>query len=159
MPRRRCHRLPSTIIAVLLVAAPAAPAAQPGSGPRKYVDYPGTATIVAVERAPDDDPQGRGAAEAGYVVRFAFKPKQPVKEELGRAWLARHREQEFLLSNGWRPGGEYLKKYGITKGRALPATMHVIVMGTSTPVLFDLDGVDATDFFEAAPDAAPNHAK
>ena len=35
----------------------------------------------------------------------------------------------------------------------MPATMHVIVQGTSTPVLFDLDGVDATDFFEAAPDA------
>ena len=127
--------------------------AQPGSGPRKYVDYPGTATIVAVDKAPDDDPQGRGAAVAGYVVRYAFKPKATVKEELGRAWLARHPQQEFLLSSGWRPGPEYLKKYGIEKGKAMPATMHVIVQGTSTPVLIDLDGVDATDFFEAAPDA------
>ena len=141
------------VVALAAASSLAASAAQPGSGPRKYVDYPGTATIVAVEEAPDDDPQGRGAAETGFVVRFAFKPKQPVKEELGRAWLARHREQEFLLSSGWRPGPKYLEKYGIAKGKAMPATMHVIVMGTSTPVLFDLDGVDATDFFEAAPDA------
>ena len=130
-----------------------AAAAQPGSGPRKYVDYAGTATIVALEKAPDDDPQGRGQAEAGYVVRYAFKPKQPVKEELGRAWLERHPQQEFLLTSGWRPGPKFLEKYGIEKGKTMPATMHVIVKGTSTPVLFDLDGVDATDYFEAAPDA------
>ena len=148
-------RLLPPLLAAAALAALAAPAlsAQPGSGPRKYVDYPGTATILTIEKAPDDDPQGRGAAEAGYVVRYAFKPKGTVKEELGRAWLARHPDQEFLLSSGWRPGPKYLEKYGIEKGKAMPATMHVIVMGTSTPVLFDLDGVDATDFFEAAPDA------
>lgn len=141
------------LLAGACVTSLPAPASQPGSGPRKYVDYPGTATIVAVDIAPDDDPQGRGEAEAGYVVRFAFKPKMPVKEELGRTWLARHPEQEFLLSSGWRPGPKYLAKYGIAKGKAMPATMHVIVAGTSTPVLFDIDGVDPTDFFEAAPDA------
>ena len=148
-------RLLPSLLAAVALAWFCAPGlwAQPGSGPRKYVDYPGTATIVSVEKAPDDDPQGRGAAEAGYVVRYAFKPKGTVKEELGRAWLTRHPEQEFLLSSGWRPGPKYLEKYGIEKGKAMPATMHVIVMGTSTPVLFDLDGVDATDFFEAAPDA------
>lgn len=144
----------ATGLGPFLVPSPAVVAAQPGAGPRKYVDHPGTATIVSVEKAPDDDPRGHGAAEAGYVVRFTFKPKMPVKEELGRTWLARHPQQEFLLSSGWRPGPRFLEKYGIGKGKAMPATMHVIVQGTSTPVLFDLDGVDPTDFFEAAPEAA-----
>ncbi len=145
-------------VALLGFAGPAmtaepGPSDQPGAGPRKYVDYAGTATIVAIEKAPEDDPQGRGAAEAGYVVRYAFKPKERVKEELGRAWLERHPWQEFLLASGWRPGPKFLEKYGIEQGKAMPATMHVIVKGTSTPVLFDLDGVDTTDYFEAAPDA------
>ena len=151
MPRRAL--LFGLALPVLFAVATGLASAQPGSGPRKYVDYPGTATIVAVDKAPDDDPRGRGMAEAGYVVRFAFKPSRPVQEELGRTWLARHPRQEFLLSSSWRPGPKYLAKYGIEKWKGMPATMHVIVQGTSTPVLFDLDGVDATDFFEAAPDA------
>lgn len=145
-------RTAAAVFAATLLGWTAA-AAQPGSGPRKYVDYPGTATIESIERAPDDDPQGRGQAAAGYVVRFSFKPKMPVKEELGRTWLARNPRPEFLLASGWRPGPEYLAKYGIERGKAMPATMHVIVQGTSTPVIVDLDGVDAADYFEAAPDA------
>ncbi|MBV9125467.1 MAG: hypothetical protein JO112_19130 [Planctomycetes bacterium] len=121
-------------------------------GPSTYAHYPGTATIVRVEMVPASE-ESSGQAKDAYAVWFTFQPQGEVKEALGREHLARHPEHEFRLTNGWHPGPQFLKKYGIEKGKKFEATLLVITRGTSTPVLLRLNGVDPSDYFEAAPNA------
>ena len=135
----------------VLVAAAALPSARaqlPGAGPHKYAKYPGTATIVRVEKSKDNN---HGKAAEGYNVWFTFVPKEQVKEENGQEYLKNHKEHEFTLTNGWHPGPKYLKKYGIKQGAKMPCTLSVIIQGTTSPIIFELDGVDRADYFEAAP--------
>jgi hypothetical protein len=124
--------------------------AQRVGGKSKYTKYAGTATITKVEKTKESD-QNKGKAKEGYEVWFTFKPAKKVKEALGRQYLANHHEHQLTLMNGWHPGPEFLKKYGIEKDKEFKATLSVIVSGTTTPVILELDGVDRADYFEASP--------
>ena len=139
------------IMALAVAGAQAGFAQQLGGGPREYVKYPGTATIVRVEKVPTAGPGERAKAEEGYAVWFTFQPKGVVKEELGKNYLQRHKEHQLTLMNGWLPGPKYLQKYNIKKDAQMPATLSVLVRGTTTPVMIELDGVSRADYFEAAP--------
>ena len=119
-------------------------------GPSTYVRYAGTATIVRVEKTEASN-ANKGEAAEGYEVWFTFMPKKAVKEELGKGYLARFKEHQFTLCNGWCPGPKFLKKYGIEKGKAFACTLMVETQGTATPVILEFDDVPNTDYFEAAP--------
>jgi len=133
--------------------APQAPPTSLGGlvgGACEYANYPGTATIVRVEKTAESLAQVKiagGAGYEGYEVHFTFKSDQPLPEEWSRKAL--ESEHSFQLANSWYVGPKYLAKYKIELGAQLPCTLRIITKGTCTPMLFAFDGIDQTDYFEA----------
>lgn len=159
---RRLAKSFAAICGILVIGNPLCPQAMAkdpiadrgpivGGGPIRYNKYPGTAVIVRVEKTKASNDNKANATE-GYEVWFTFTPKGKIPDELGKSYLKQHKEHQFVLgSSGWCPGPKFLKKYKIEKGKKFAATMSVIVEGTTTPVILELDDVPNSDFFEAAP--------
>src|SRR5262245_16912142 len=147
-----CFGLAAVVASLVLGGPPGNKAAEKtvGGRPSTYASYPGTATIVRVEKATPADGSS-GQAEGGYRVWFTFKPSgkpsRVVKEALAR--LAKPKGYEFRLTNGWLPGPRYLEKYGTKEGKQFGATLLIITRGTSTPVILQLDGDNQGDYFDA----------
>ncbi len=151
---RRLAKSFAAICGILAIGNPLCPQAMAegaivGGGPIRYNKHPGTAVIVRVEKTKESN-ANKGVAAEGYEVWYTFTPKDPVTDELGKNYLARHKEHQFVLTNGWCPGPKFLKKYKIEKGRKFAATLSVIVEGTTSPIILEFDKVPANDFFEAA---------
>ena len=68
-----------------------------------------------------------------------------------QAWAKEALKKEYHLldlKNSWYPGEQFSKKYGHEKGEVLKCTLKVITLGTCTPVGFEFDEVNTTDYFE-----------
>lgn len=129
---------------------PKGPAGRLG-GPCAYNDYPGTATIVRVDKTDASRAQGSSASGPGYEgyeIRFRFVTDQEIKEEWARP--AAGREYLFQLANSWYPGARYIEKYNIKKGNSYPCAFRVITSGTCTPTIFDIPALKKDDYFETA---------
>src|SRR5947209_4881864 len=93
-----CFGLPAVVAGLVLWGPAGSQAAEKEAGgrPSTYASYPGTATIVGVEKAPPED-RPYGQPRAGYHVWFTFqpsgKPSGEVKEAMAR--LAGPRGYEF----------------------------------------------------------------
>ena len=58
------------------------------------------------------------------------------------------KEHLLQLRNSWYPGEKFIEKYGIEVGKTFKCTLCVIKSGTSTPIIFEFDDIDTTDYFE-----------
>jgi hypothetical protein len=123
-------------------------------GPSVYAEYAGTAVITRVEKTDRSRAQAHpgGPGYEGFEVAFMFTTERRIAEPF--AERAAGREQLFLLTNSWYPGERYVAKYGLAVGKAIPCVMKVIRAGSSSPVLFDLKGVNPSDYFESQTQAA-----
>lgn len=118
-------------------------------GPCTYESYPGHATITRVEKTEQSKDQAKaigGPGYEGYEVSFSFVTDKVIKQ----AWAKEALQKEHLLElqNSWYPGEQYLKKYGLKKGKPLKCTLKAITSGTCTPVIFEFDEVNTIDYFE-----------
>jgi hypothetical protein len=132
--------------------APAMAAPEVG-GPCRYDDFTGTAVITRVEKTGASAAQANvagGPGYPGYDVRFRFEPdgKPPVERDRISG------EHQWRLGNGWYPGQRFLDKYGLAEGRRFPARVRLLREGTCTPLLFVLEGLNDTDYFESEPPAS-----
>jgi hypothetical protein len=126
----------------------AAPVGRLG-GPCAYASYPGQAKITRIEKTEQSKEQAKavgGPGYEGFEVWFAFVTDKEVKQDWAKEALKK--EHLLQLCNSWYPGERWLKKYGLEKGKTLKCTLKAITSGTCTPVLFEFDGVNATDYFE-----------
>ena len=118
-------------------------------GGAMYEPYTGTAKITKVEKTEASKAQANaagGPGYEGYEVSFVFTPDAEVKQNWARE--AAQKERPFKLTNSWYPGEQYLKKYGIEVGKTFKCTMRVATSGTASPLVFDLEGVNARDYSE-----------
>jgi hypothetical protein len=118
-------------------------------GPCTYESYPGQATITRIEKTEQSKDQIKtvgGPGYEGYEVSFSFMTDKTIKQ----AWAKEALKKEHLLElrNSWYPGEQFLKKYGIEKGKVLKCTLKAITSGTCTPVVFEFDEVNTIDYFE-----------
>ena len=65
------------------------------------------------------------------------------------------KEQDFLLTNSWYPGPEFIEKYGIEVDKQFDCSLQLITKGTCTPVIFEFRQIDAADYFETATPSSP----
>ncbi|MGQ9662617.1 MAG: hypothetical protein ACUVWX_09820 [Kiritimatiellia bacterium] len=112
-----------------------------------YDRYPGVATITRVQKTDASRAQVATARYEGFEVWFKFAPAQPIRQE----WAAKKSTEEhlFLLMNSWYPGQKYIEKYGIAVGKQYPCILCVLTSGTSSPFVFEFEGLDRCDFFES----------
>ncbi|QLA19654.1 hypothetical protein [Desulfolutivibrio sulfoxidireducens] len=140
----------------LAAASPASTGADPApvslkgrglvvGGPCSYADHPGTATILAVTPAPQDDSASAPPYQA-FQVTYVFTADQPLPA-LGAP--EEGRTQRLTLTNGWDPGRRFLEKYDIRPGRRIPCVLRIIQSGTCTPLILEFPGIDRSDYFEA----------
>lgn len=118
-------------------------------GPCTYESYPGQATITGVEKTEQSKDQAKvtgGPGYEGYEVTFSFVTDKTIKEPWGKEALKK--EHLLQLKNSWYPGEQFVKKYGLEKGKTLKGTLKAITSGTCTPVLFEFDDVNTADYFE-----------
>ena len=118
-------------------------------GPCTYESYPGQATITRIEKTEQSKDQAKtvgGPGYEGYEVLFSFMTNKEIKQ----AWAKEALKKEHLLDlrNSWYPGEQFLKKYGLVKGKVLKCTLKAITSGTCTPVVFEFDEVNTIDYFE-----------
>jgi hypothetical protein len=118
-------------------------------GPCTYDGYPGQATITRIEQTEQSKDQAKtvgGPGYEGYEVLFSFTTDKEIKQ----AWAKEALKKEHLLDlrNSWYPGEQFLKKYGLVKGKVLKCTLKAITSGTCTPVVFEFDEVNTIDYFE-----------
>jgi len=118
-------------------------------GPCTYESYPGQATITRIEKTEQSKDQAKvvgGPGYEGYEVSFLFVTDKAIKQ----AWAKEALKKEHLLDlrNSWYPGEQFLKKYGLEKGKVLKCTLKAITSGTCTPVVFEFDEVNTIDYFE-----------
>jgi len=112
----------------------------------EYTAYPGIATIVSVNEAPESPGSSGGAPYHGYVVGFLFVPNETIKESFVNV---EGKEQRLRLQNSWNPGARFLEKYGIEKGKQFECSLKVITKGTCTPFFFEFPAIDLGDYFES----------
>lgn len=111
--------------------------------------YSGTAVVVRVEKTEAANAK-KGAAAEGYEVWYTFTPTDKVPDGLGKNYLEKHKEHQFVLSSGgFCPGPKFLKKYGIKTGKKFLATLLVIEGDKSEPVKVEFKYVPNGDCFEA----------
>lgn len=128
-----------------------APSGAPIGGPCAYTDIPGSALITSIEKTEASSHQvtvSGGPGYEGLEVRYTFTPTAPIANAAAKAWAAK--THSLQLANSWYPGPRYIAKYGLTQGKTIPAVLKVITKGTCTPFVFDLSGIDTTDYFETA---------
>lgn len=103
-------------------------------GPCFYKEYPGQATVTAVEPDRSDASQPDRTA-----IKFSFAPKEKVVETFattdGRIFT-------YGMVGSAYPTQEFVDKNGIKAGMTYDATMSVIETGTCTPILFDFPAWD-----------------
>jgi hypothetical protein len=114
-----------------------------------YESYPGQATITRIEKTEQSKDQAKtvgGPGYEGYEVLFSFTTDKEIKQ----AWAKEVLKKEHLLDlrNSWYPGEQFLKKYGLVKGKVLKCTLKAITSGTCSPVVFEFDEVNTIDYFE-----------
>ncbi|MBN2432454.1 MAG: hypothetical protein JXQ27_13340 [Acidobacteria bacterium] len=117
-------------------------------GPCRYDTFAGTAVITRVERTAASTAQAEaagGPGYAGYAVYFRFEAAGELPVDA--APLAG--EHFWQLRNSWYPGQCYLDKYDLRPDRRFPAAARLLRQGACTPVLFELAGLDAADYFES----------
>jgi len=113
-------------------------------GPCEYKVYPGTATILSVQK-PEGPVQAGPSGAAGFEVRFSFTPKEAIEED----WVRLEgKEHLLLLHNSSFPGPRFLEKYGIEPGKCFECNLKIITKGTCTPVLFEFPTIDLSDHAE-----------
>jgi len=116
-----------------------------------YRDVPGTCTIVSVAKTAASAGQAGIAGGPGYDgldIRFAYKSDKRTHDP--RVMQAMQRHHGLRLANSWYPGPLFVEKYRLTPGRNFACRLRLISEGSCTPVLFDIAGVNATDYFETA---------
>jgi len=62
--------------------------------------------------------------------------------------------QLFQIGSDQYPGEKYINKYDIKVGKEFLATLSIIKTGACSPILYDLQGLNRTDFFENEPEQA-----
>ncbi|MBN2545303.1 MAG: hypothetical protein JXB50_05850, partial [Spirochaetes bacterium] len=115
-----------------------------------YKKYHGTAVIISIKKTKESTSQtsvSGGPGYEGYEIKFSVK----VNAYISKEWVKEsiNKEQLFLLANSWYPGIEYIKKYKIKKGKKHNCIVKIIEKGACTPILFEIDGLDTTDYFES----------
>jgi hypothetical protein len=118
-------------------------------GPCTYESYPGQATITRIEKTEQSKDQAKvvgGPGYEGYEVSFSFVTDKAIQQ----VWAKEALKNEHLLDlrNSWYPGEQFLKKYGLEKGKVLKCTLKAITSGTCTPIVFEFDEVNTIDYFE-----------
>lgn len=112
-----------------------------------YTSFAGTCRIVSIDETAETRAQAEQAGYAGLRVVFAFVPSgEPPADQLGLDAIAR--QHELRLVNSWFPGPRFLEKYGIRQGAEFACRLEVITKGTCTPIVFEFEGIDRTDYFE-----------
>lgn len=115
-------------------------------GPCEYKKYKGKARIISICKK--EMPENYiDLSYDTYEVKFTFHPE----EEIEKAWAKKVEEREYtlLLTNGWHPGPQFLKKYGVEEGKHFDCFLNVITRGTCTPVIFDFPAINRSDYFES----------
>ncbi len=107
-------------------------------GPCKYKSYPGRAQIISIQ--PIISPE---KTETTFEVRYSFQPEgkiiEPFAQTEGRIFL-------LTMKNGTYLSKKFLEKYKIETGRIFECLLQVIIQGTCTPTLFELAGIDLSDY-------------
>ncbi len=127
--------------AMLALAAPGA--AQMAGGPCEYASHPGRAVILSITDAAPEPGQDLPYRQKEVLFRFT-----PDAEPNIAAAPKQDKAVRLTLVNGWNPGPEFLKKYGLRQGGELACVLQVITKGTCTPVIYRFPGVDTADYFE-----------
>jgi hypothetical protein len=123
---------------------------QTGTLTPEYFVCTGKVEIIRVEITDKSRAQSTvlgGPGYEGYEVWFKFVPENEIRDE--RLEKVISKEHEFRLANSWYVGKRYLEKYGITPGKIYPCLLKILIRGTGTPVIFEIEGLDKKDYFES----------
>jgi len=101
----------------------------------EYKTYRGEAEIVSVKHTKDSG--------KNFEVRFVFQTDETIKEKHG---YVEGKENVLLMSNSSYPGRQFLRKYGIDKGKRFECRLKVITRGSCSPVLFDFPSINLNDY-------------
>lgn len=106
---------------------------EPIGGPCTYAETPGTAQIVAVGAAPDDEHR---CDDDPVQVLFDFVPDDPA-DLVHVAQL-----RALTVEAGAHPPRAWVEASGLTVGSVHPAVRSDALTGSCTPVVFELTDVD-----------------
>jgi len=115
-----------------------------------YNVYDGFANITRVEKTERSRQQAKvpgNPGYEGYEVSYVISLREPISESWAKDVVKK--EYVFTLKNSWYPGERYLEKYGLKVGEELPIQVRIIIMGTCTPVILELQTIDREDYFES----------
>jgi hypothetical protein len=130
------------LFGVSCMAADKRPERRVVGGQCEYKAYPGTATILSVQKQ-EGPPRAGPSSTAVCEVKFSFTPDDEIEED----WVqVEGKEYLLLLADSRFPGPRFLEKYGIEPGKPFECDMKVIVRGTCTPVIFDFPTIDLSDY-------------
>ena len=122
---------------------------QEGS-PCDYDSFPGHVRITRIAKTDASRAQKEvvgGPGYEGYEVWFRFAPVEPILTHADFSGLL-EREHLLTLRNGWYPGPRYLEKYGLEPDKEISSVLKIIRTGVCQPTMFELDGIEAADYFE-----------
>jgi hypothetical protein len=118
--------------------------------PCTYDSYRGRARITRIAKTDASRAQKEvigGPGYEGYEVWFRFVPDESTPSDVELGSLV-EREHLLTLRNGWYVGPRYMEKYGLKPEEECPAVLRVIKTGSCAPAVFELEGVEAADYFE-----------
>lgn len=113
-----------------------------------YDYYPGQCKITKVEQTTESKRQGTevgGPGYPGYLVEFSFIPT--ATDNLNAADYQSD-GNSLTLKNSWYMGPRYIADYGIKVGANFTCNFGRIKTGTCTPIIYDFNDIDLTDYFE-----------
>jgi len=115
-----------------------------------YKNYLGTAEVKNVQKTGESALQASvsgGPGYEGYEIKFSVQVNDDIIKEWAKEFI--NKEHLFLLANSWYPGIKYIKKYKIKKGNKYNCNIKIIEKGACTPILFEIEDIDITDYFES----------
>jgi len=110
----------------------------PIGGPCTYVDIPGIAKIVSVEKAPSTE---YNCADAAKVI-FDFVPNDPAAIDHYRHPSWKDTGNSFTLSGGMNPPKTWAMERGLTVGSVHACVRSESTGGTCTPVTFSFPEIN-----------------
>ncbi len=142
----------AAFIADAASADPGSPQDRKVGGQCRYVEHPGTCTIISVEKTPDSTAQASLSGGPGYeglAVTFTYAGAETGGDDDALVRQAVEGRHELRLMNSWYPGPRFLERYGIAAGKLFACTLEVIAEGTCTPTVIDFLQIDRADYFES----------
>ncbi|MEW6412724.1 MAG: hypothetical protein AB1483_09665 [Candidatus Zixiibacteriota bacterium] len=114
-------------------------------GPCRYVEYPGTATIVYIV----DDSAGASICSNAVIVLFDFLPDDPTAPDRYLYPTYADTGRQLLVGTGYPPPENWVAGEGLTAGSEHRCVRSEIISGMCTPVVFTFSDIDYSSWTDS----------